>query len=162
MTTALEYAVEQDDPAFRLLRRIVAWTALGYGAAGVALMALSFALQFGLLPNPGGISFNTTISGMVVPALRMVVDGGLAVGGGLLLRRDAQSRSAAILTLRVAALGAIAGAVVGAGGTLNATARFGWPMRLEWIGRALIFGAVPSVFFMLLTLPPLARRMVRA
>lgn len=164
LATALEYAVEQEDPAFRLLRRIVAWTALMYGLAMGGLLMIYVGLRVGVLPNPAQVTFGGTPYDAAVYVLQLVCHLVLVLGGVLLLKGDVPSRSAGIVVIRLAGCGVLVLMLMTRipqvlSGPL---AQYGWPFRLQMVGSALLSGVGEAVLFLLLTLPSLARRMVRA
>lgn len=159
---ALSYASEVLDPsADRLLRRIVAWMAIVEGGAAVVSNVIHVGLAMGWLPSPANmsweISWGWSTAMMAAIALTSVAT---LVGGLLLLRRV----RASIVLLRAAGIAAIALSVANTviimltfPGYAGLWSTFG---SAAYQTLAALRGFAPPTLLVLLTLPPLARRMV--
>ena len=150
-----------DQPADRLLRRIVAWAAIWWGGDSLLGTALHVALAKGWVASPPTMSW--TRSGgfpMVVNACEDLAASAILVGGVLLLWRS----RAALPLLRVGAASAVVLIVLAVGLLLRREPIYAsyWSTPAAAVMEArptVAAGSVP-VAIILLTLPPLARRML--
>jgi hypothetical protein len=158
----IEYAPPGlEAPADRLLRRIVAWSAIVYGAEALVVKTLHVALSRGWLASPSTMSWS--LDGgwsrimMAAQALTMLA---MLIGGVLMLRRS----RACLVILRAGVACSIVLAILSLAMAMRASPVY----RSYWSTPAA--AAVNAMDFMgnlwlpilivLLTLPPLARRMV--
>jgi hypothetical protein len=164
MSDAVPIAYASDDleqPADRLLRRIIGWSAIAYGGMALLGLALHVALARGWAATPSTMAWNIggrwSVFQMVVGAM---TDAALLLGGVLLLSRSRWS----VLVLRASAGFAIALAAVGTGMAIRQSVVYAsyWSTPATAATNALRFlaGLWLPVLILLLTLPPLARRMV--
>ena len=158
----IAYASEAyEAPADRLLRHVVAWTALVLGGNALVTTALHAALAKGWVASPPNMSWSLgTGWGAVVLGANMLTNIGLAVGAVLLLRRSRASlailRASVACSLVLSVLG-LAMLIIG-----NPTYRSYWstPAAAALYAIQFLGGVWDEVLIVLLTLPPLARRMV--
>ncbi|HEV2295416.1 MAG TPA: hypothetical protein VGR35_16315 [Tepidisphaeraceae bacterium] len=158
----IEYASDAlEQPADRLLRHIVGWSGIAYGGKALLGSALHVALAKGWVATPPNMSWSFDgrwdLLQMVVAAMTNTA---LLCGGVLLLNRSRSS----VIVLRASAGFTIALAVVGLAMAMrqNATYASYWSTPATATSNALGFlgGLWLPVLIVLLTLPPLARRMV--
>ncbi|MDQ3440388.1 MAG: hypothetical protein M3478_08585 [Planctomycetota bacterium] len=158
----IAYASEAfDTPADRLLRHVVAWTALILGGNAVVTTGLHVALAKGWAASPPSMSWSLESGwGAVVLGAHMLTNVGLVVGAVLLLRRSRMSlaflRASVGCSLVLTALG-LAMLIIE-----NPTYRSYWstPATAALYGIQFLGGVWDEALIVLLTLPPLARRMV--
>jgi len=159
---SIEYASEGLElPADRLLRRIVGWSAILYGAAAIIHAALYVALATKWAASPPFMAWSFRgASDIILLVLQTAIMSTLLFGGLLLLRRS----QAGIVVVRTAVACAMALTILGEVTNIHATPT----LASDWstlAGAALmtlgVFDqlSVPALI-LLLTLPPLARRMV--
>jgi hypothetical protein len=149
-------ALEQ--PADRLLRGIVAWSAIAYGGLAVAGAALYVALAAGWAAAPAVPNWGLDRGWQASLVAAHVLADVLLLAGGVLLRRRSR---AGVHALR-------AGAVGSAGVRILAFALHSQAYWALWPTPAVVAMFIlqtvpellPPVVIGLLTLPPLARRMV--
>ena len=150
-----------DQRADRLLRRIVAWLAIVYGGESIVRSALHYALAKGLLAHPPNMSYSLDDRWSVaLMGLRFAIMFVMLLGGVLLLWRARVS----LTLLRVSAAGTIILLVVGQALHLrtNPTYASYWSTPATFV--LYTMQSLQSLWLPLLlgllTLPPLARRMV--
>src|SRR2546423_12413201 len=92
-TPLIEYASEgQEHPTDRLLRRIIAWSAIMYGGKALLGAALQLALGKGWLASPSTMSWYLARGWMlVVNCADTLTMCALLIGGVMLLRRSRAS-----------------------------------------------------------------------
>jgi len=158
----IDYASDAlEQPADRLLRRIIGWSGIAYGGKGLLGKALHVALAKGWVASPPNMSWSFDGRWDLIQMVgSTVTDAALLYGGILLLNRSRSS----VIVLRASAGFAIALAVVGLAMAMrqNATYASYWSTPGTAMSNALHFlgGLWLPVLIVLITLPPLARRMV--
>ena len=159
---SIDYASESHDtPADRLLRRIVAWAAIVYGGEALVGRALQVALGKGWLAHPSTMSWELEGGWILISnsahTLSMCV---LLVAGLLLLRRSPLG----VTLLRASVAASIVVHFAGLALVLRANPTFAsyWstPGTLAFYSLNELQNLLLPALFLLLTLPPLARRMV--
>jgi len=161
-TVPIAYASDDlEQPADRLLRRIIGWSGVAYGGMALLGSALHVALAKGWLATPRTMGWNLGGRwGLLQMVLGAVTNAALLCGGVLLLNRS----RASVPVLRASAGFAIALAVVGTGMAIRESTTYAsyWSTPATATFNALRFlgGLWLPVLILLLTLPPLARRMV--
>ena len=147
--------------ADRLLRHVVSWTALVLAGNALITTGLHVALAKGWVASPPSMSWSMgTGWGAVVLGANMLTNIGLVVGAVLLLRRSKASlailRASVACSLVLTALG-LAMLIID-----NPTYRSYWstPATAALYAIQFLSGLWDEVLIVLLTLPPLARRMV--
>lgn len=160
--TLIEYGTNDlESPADRLLRRVVAWTAVAEGAQSLLTSAVHVALAKKWLASPSTMGWD--LSGgwsAVIMAATAAAMGTLLAGGLLLLRRSPWS----LPLLRGGAAASILLSVAGLARAVYTIPvyRSYWSTPGTFTMEAAQFARglwVPALL-LLLTLPPLARRMV--
>ena len=158
----IAYASEAyDTPADRLLRHVVAWTALVDGGKALVTTGLHVALAKGWLASPPSMGWGLQGGwGAVMLIAPMLTNVGLLIGGMLLLRRSRTS----LVFLRVSVGCSLVLTAVSLAVTMieNPVYRSYWstPGTAAMNGIQFLGGLWVEILIVLLTLPPLARRMV--
>lgn len=159
----MDYASDSvEQPAEGLLRRIVAWSAILYGGESVGVTLLQVALATRWLDTPANMSWSIEggWSRLLFTAQALAMAGFLA-GGLLLLKR----LPASILVLRISAGSLVVVTLGGIAATLVDYPPFAsnWstPGAAVMMALQVLHALWMPALFILLTLPPLARRMVR-
>ena len=150
-----------DSPSDRLLRRIVACAAILDGGAAIVAEIVHVALAKGWLASPKYMSWAFEgIYGVVNLVISVLLSGTLLLGGVLLLRRN----HASIAVLRCSMIASLAFGVFSFGFMLYQDRT--WANYWSTFGAAAVQGIgmlrsfwLPTIIG-LLTLPPLARRLV--
>ena len=159
---SIEYAsTAHDTPPDRLLRRIVAWTAIVYGGEALVARALHIALAKGWLSHPSSMSWDLAGGWILVSnSVSTLTMCALLVAGLLLLRRSALS----IPILRAGVAASIVVHIVGLALVMRANPIFAsyWstPGTFAVYSLQELRNTLVPILLVLLTLPPLARRMV--
>ena len=158
----IEYASQGLElPADQLLRRIVGWTAIMYGGEAVIGTALHVALARGWVASPSSMSWSLDGGwNIIVMHAQTLAMTALVTGGVLMLRRS----PASVVVMRASIASSIVLAVLGLAMTLRASPVYA--SYLSTPATATVYtvqylrGLWLPVLIVLLTLPPLARRMV--
>jgi hypothetical protein len=150
-----------EPPADRLLRRIVAWAAILYGGEALISAALHVALSGGWVASPSTMSWR--LDGgwdLVVMGAHKVAMSALLIGGVLMLRRS----RASVVVLRASVACAIVLAILGQALAMRGSPVYAsyWstPASAAMYAMQFLRSLWLPVLIVLLTLPPLARRMV--
>ena len=158
----IDYAMDHaESPADRLLRRIVAWTAIVTAAESVISTALLVALSRNWLASPPNMSWS--MGGpweQAATAAGMLAMCGLILGGVLLLGR---SRASILLIRGGVALSIVITLVEIALNLYSSptyTSYWSKPGSAAMEAMHYFHGLFLALLMLLLTLPPLARRMV--
>ena len=158
----IDYASGADEqPQDRLLRRVVAWTAIVYGGDAVISTGLHVALAKGWLASPTSMSWGLEGGwGMVLLAVGAFANCALVVGGVLLLLRRAR---VGVVVLRATVAGMVAITAISLAHLMhrNPTYASYWstPAAAGLNALQFVSGLWVPALLGLLTLPPLARRM---
>ena len=150
-----------DQPADRLLRRIVGWLAILFGGESLVGSALHYALAKGWLSHPANMSWSIDDSWqLALMAVSTGVKLTMFLGGVLLLR---QSRTS-ILLLRAGAACTIGLSLLGLALLLRTNPTYASYWSTPATAAIYTMQSFQSLWLPLLvgllTLPPLARRMV--
>lgn len=158
----INYALSDlEQPADRLLRRIIAWVAIACGGVAICSSALHVALSKGWLASPTSMSWDLRGGwDLVLMAAQTLTRCALVVGGVLMLNRS----RASVVLLRAAAgcsigLGALGLAMIARASPVYAS-YWSTPAAAAVNAMQFLNGLWAPVLILLLTLPPLARRTV--
>lgn len=158
----VQYAVaELEQPADRLLRRIIAGTAIASSGMSISSTVVHFGLANGWLASPRNMSWaHGDAAAIAFSMLGLALAVGLLIGGFLLLKR----RPAAIVLLRVCAIASLLTIPAGLATTLLGNPDYAeyWSTPGSAFLQALQYfhGAWIPILIGLLTLPPIAQRLV--
>ena len=154
----IEYATDNlEQPADRLLRRIVAGSAIAYGGLAVAGTALNLALAAGLVAGPPDMVWDPGSGWHQGVAAAQTVAMAASVVGGVLMLGGGRS---GVLVVRAAVTCSIVLLVLSRTADMLATPEL-WstPAGAAAYATHYLRGFFVPVLIVLLTLPPLARRM---
>jgi hypothetical protein len=161
-TLQIGYASEDAElPADRLLRRIAGWWAIVYAAEAIVNAALQLALHKRWVAMPANSAWALGGRwGEIVMGVRTVMMCMLLIGGVLLLRRSGTG----VLILRAALAGAIVLAILNFAvleyPSMAISVSRSMPVLAASFALPVLQSVSAPVLLLLVTLPPLARRMV--
>lgn len=149
-------------PADRLLRRILAWSAIFYGAQGIISNALLVALAKKWMASPRNIGwgFGRDTRDVILIVADTLVMSALIIAGILILKRG----RVGVIVLRAAVISAIVRAVlyhaISALTIAEVASCWSTPGAAAMQALGILYGLWIPVLLGLLTLPPLARRIL--